>query len=440
MPASDTIKSQQLHAINTSGDVREALEGRVKDPLWFLARQWQTGEFEAESGGHPALISVETEEFAFQKVIVGGQKLSVDASAPLESLIESEDPAGDAGAWNSEAMEYEFGLITRGHEFEADEYDGRSLDWHDFQLSKRSVTRPPRGAVKSISMVPNQLSFPGAPDPRWWAMEEGDAYFESSSDPEPNILSLLLPEFAFVDVNNWYVIPAPMRSGSLRKVRDLKVVDSFGVVSDLGPIVDGKRDADWAMFAIDGASNTKENLDGSFLMAPNIALQVVENDEVEEVRFMRDESANLVWAWERQFVDEHGVTVMTNLDRPGGTEEEAGALNLPAFRLKSPTARAWIPYVPRQMAPIGALDGSIKLRRGRTDENASSAEPQYRTKLVTEAVYLDEEQIPLAPLRVRRVHRFARGADGEPYFWVGRDREISARTAKPGLRFDYLDE
>ena len=41
--------TQQLHGSNISANIGEALEARIKDPLWFLARQWQSGEFEAEN-------------------------------------------------------------------------------------------------------------------------------------------------------------------------------------------------------------------------------------------------------------------------------------------------------------------------------------------------------------------------------------------------------
>lgn len=432
------IKAQQLHAINTAPDIREALEARVKDPLWFLARQWQTGEFEAESGGRPAQIAIETENFAFKTVTAGKKKIPLSAADPLDAVVEAEATNGDAAAWNAEALEYEFGLEARGHEFEAQEYDGRTLDWYDFALSKTLKASTPKGAKEDLSMVPNQLSFPGAPDPRWWALEEGDAYFENPEDPEPNLLSLLLPEFSFVDINNWYIVPAPMPSGSVRKIHKVRVVDSFGVGTTLGPAMDKKRDADWALFGVDGADG-KLGFDGSMLMAPNIALQVVENDEVEEVRFVRDDNANLVWAWERQIVDETGETVSTGSERPDHEPLEKEG-NLPEFRLKSETARAWIPYVPRQTATNPALNGEISLRRGRTDETASNKNPQYRSKIVGESTHVIEEQVPLTPLRVRRVHRYARGSDGQMHFWVGRDREITARTARPGLRFDYLDE
>lgn len=435
--ASD-INSQQLHAINTAPDIREALEARVKDPLWFLARQWQTGEFEAESGGRPAQIMIDSEVFAFEAVTRGKEVTPVDTAAPLDAAIEAEDEAGDAPAWNAEALEYEFGLNARGHAFVAAEYDGRALDWHDFALTKTRAAQAPDSARETVQMVPNQLSYPGAPDPRWWAFEEGDAYFENPEDPEPNALSILLPEFTFADVNNWYIVPAPMPSGSLRKVHGVDVVDSFGVRTTLGPAMNADRDADWALFGIDGAEGQK-GLSGEVMMAPNVALQVVENDELEEVRFVRDESTNLVWAWERQVVGEDGSTFSTGSERPAPLDQATSG-NMPEFRLKSQTARAWIPYVPRQTATNPALNGQISLRRGRTDETAGKDTPQYRSKLVSEATHIAEEQIPLTPLRVRRVHRYARGSDGEMHFWVGRDREISARSARPGLRFDYLDE
>ncbi len=378
---------------------------------------------------------LKTETFPFQNVTANGTSLPIDPSDPLETLIEAETATGDAAEWNAEALEYSFGLHARGHELDAHEYDGRALDWHDFDLRARRNTATPAHAVDTVTMVPNQLTFPGAPNPRWWEIEEGDAYFESPQDPEPNMLSMVLPEFTFADVNNWYIVPAPMPSGTLRRVTELAMVDSFGVRTDLGPVVDTAEEADWALFALDGQDGAA-GLDGATLMAPNIALQVVENDEIEEVRFMRDESANLVWAWERQITGADGETVSTNSERPAETTAERDGV-LPEFRLKSPSARAWIPYVARQTAPNSALNGDIALRRGRTDETATPDAPQYRSKLVAESEIIAEEQIPLTPLRVRR---YARGADGEMHFWVGRDREVTTRTARTGLKFDYLDD
>ena len=50
--------AQQLIASTLNPDPTDEMSARIKDPLWFLARQWQTGEFEAENGGTPAYVQV----------------------------------------------------------------------------------------------------------------------------------------------------------------------------------------------------------------------------------------------------------------------------------------------------------------------------------------------------------------------------------------------
>ena len=69
-------------------------------------------------------------------------------------------------------------------------------------------------------MVPTQLTFRGAPHSRWWRFEEGDAYFDSPHDPEPNVLSMLLPEFFFIDINNWYLAPLLQTAGTIREITE----------------------------------------------------------------------------------------------------------------------------------------------------------------------------------------------------------------------------
>src|SRR5262245_14176149 len=43
----------RLEPLPTSDDVSEALQARVADPLWMLARQWQFNEFQGEDAGSP---------------------------------------------------------------------------------------------------------------------------------------------------------------------------------------------------------------------------------------------------------------------------------------------------------------------------------------------------------------------------------------------------
>jgi len=436
MPEAPT--SQQLHASNISTNIGEALEARVKDPLWFLARQWQTGEFEAENGGRPVQMAVTSRDYRFQSVTLGAERRTLDCADPLEAIIEAEVD-GASPAWNAEALEYGFQLQALGHTFSAAEYDGRALDWWHFDFAGTAAATPPGPQTQRVA--PTQLYFRGAPHPRWWRMEEGDAYFDSPEDPEPNALSMLLPEFFYTDIDNWYTVPMPVRAGTLREITDVTLVDSFGIATTVPPAAGNAGDDAWALFALDPVeASTAKALDGRYLLVPNVAIDILQNAELEEVRFIRDEDANLVWAWERRIIDADGTAVMTSGEMVGGASDAAADDGLPRFVLKSPTARSWIPYVPRSTARTLTAANRIHLRRGRTDERATAASPQYRSTVVAESIRIFEETVPPTGIRVRRLARYARGSDGKAHFWVGRQREAGQRTARPGLRFDYLDD
>lgn len=108
----------------------------------------------------------------------------------------------------------------------------------------------------------------------------------------------LLPEFVVIDSNNWYLVPLKQTAGTVREIVSLSVVDGFGVVTEIGP---SDRE-DWQMFSLspaandassDGGATSSVPSTGVLLFVPNIALDVLDNDELEEIRFLRDEDANL---------------------------------------------------------------------------------------------------------------------------------------------------
>lgn len=449
---SGTSKFQQLHGVNVTPDIAEALEARVKDPLWFLARQWQMGEFEAESGGTPMLAILRARLHALDRVRLGGGAIApLDPRLPLEAVVEPEPEPGAGGevrpaAWRPESLSYAFALFSGNARLEAAEYGGRWLDWHDFDL----VDRQDKGGVlQETVMTPGQLQIPGAPEPRWWRIEAGAEYFDGAEDPEPNVLSLLLPEFFHTDVRNWYVLPAPMPAGHLRRMEAVEIVDSFGVVTRVDPVVGphdpgADADDDWALFALSGGGAA-----GDLYLAPNVAVSVGQNDLVEEVRYLRDEAANLVWAWERQLTDAAGVLYQTSAGAARGVAAVAAgeavaagaempAGDLPQFRLMSEIDPAWIPYLPQQIADVPALDGEIALRRARSHESYSRDNPQYRGRIVAETPALAEEEVPPGGITVKRQHRYAVDSEGRVHFWIGRSKDVASPAKKPRLRFDYL--
>lgn len=429
--------AQQLFGFNASANIADALAARLKDPLWLLARQWQTGEFEAENGGRATVLSIVARELPIDTVDRGNAPEAMSPDTPLDFVVEREGSDGSSAVWNSEALEYAFGARGDGTEFVAREYHGRHLDWYHFDVASRSEPAKPPAPIET-RMVPTQLTFRGAPHPRWWRFEDGDAYFDSPLDPEPNVLSMLLPEFFFIDINNWYIAPLLQTAGTIREITNLQVVDSFGVVTPIGPS-SGTGDPEWAMFSLaPGSESAPGDGGGAFLYVPNIAVDVLDNDHVEEVLFTRDEEANLVWAIERLVTLGDGTQVRNGDGTTPAALPPSGDPR-PQYRFRSDLPGYFIPYVPRFLR-LSATSGETYLRRGRTIEAQNHAAPQFRSRIVAESWRLNEAEVPRSGVRVRRTHRYARGSDGKGYFWIGRDKQTAPRSTAPGLQFDYLEE
>jgi len=76
-----------------SRSVRRALAARVRDPLWFLTRQWQFGEFQGEDAASPARVECEATFAPIDQWRTTGAEphdFDFDNSAPLEAVVESE--------------------------------------------------------------------------------------------------------------------------------------------------------------------------------------------------------------------------------------------------------------------------------------------------------------------------------------------------------------
>ena len=93
-----------------ANDPELALEARVHDPLWLLARQWQVGEFEARDAGSPVVATVQSSTARIDRFSVAGQTpLAYDGTQPMETLIERE-AARPSAATNDLRQAIEAGL------------------------------------------------------------------------------------------------------------------------------------------------------------------------------------------------------------------------------------------------------------------------------------------------------------------------------------------
>jgi hypothetical protein len=452
-----------------SHSIGKGTQARVRDPLWFLSRQWELGEFGARNGGKitQAEVAIKTQDIDAIKMDKdkGFQKLStldVPPDLPLEPIVEKEtdrspEEATTPRTWNCKQLEYQFSIKGGETTLEAKEYDGDQLDWYDFNLGSGVNFN---GINEEFSLMPKAISFPGMPDARWWKFDDGIVDLGDIRRTNLNFLSMLLIEFALIFSNDWFVIPLEQKVGSLRIVDKLTVIDTFGIFDEIEPIVDTSPDEHlWSMYTLSG-NNNNPSAGSRLLFLPNTVVHELKGEPIEEVSINRDELANIVWAIEHKYWSKEQARVTNRDDEEAANIPELPVIDeYPLYRLKSYLPLNWIPYIPIQKSQEG---GDIILRRGRTDLNASSKNHQYKGQIIDESTKINEEEVPATTIELTRRYKLiaygqeewqlVKVGDNEQkwqlekkrtkkiYPWLGRNKKPAEKRGYSNLKFDYLIE
>ena len=244
-------------------------------------------------------------------------------------------------------------------------------------------------------------------------MEEGDAYFGDLAGGEADLARSVLAAYAAVTGDDWFVLPCRVPSGSLSRVRSMRVLDNFGdwttIRSTAAGDVAGGGDRIWKWFEI--AGNVEQDPDGTpLLFVPPVVSTTREGDLLEEVHYRRDEIANLAWAIEARYQGawdravERTVPIVRSDPIPEDPEDWT-------YQLGSEVPANWFPLV-----PVRIIGGSpqIVFRRGRMAHDPSKGAgsvPRGVILLPGRPFLLDEAEVPLAGTRVtRRYQLWWRGA------------------------------
>jgi hypothetical protein len=262
------------------------------------------------------------------------------------------------------------------------------------------------------------------PSPRYWEMEDSKTDF-GKLDIQPNDLSkLLLAEFVLLFSNDWCLLPLELETATFARVRGLLVTDVFGDQT-LIRSADRGRESDWqrwSMFRLSGDDDPNPGL----LLPPALSATTIA-PALEEVHFLRDEMANMVWAVEHRiasalcdpFDPEIGVVAPTL-----PAVANAGAL----YRLGSWVPPNWRPFVP---AHVPGSNRSIRLQRARLPDQP--ARPAGVVLDVASPYFIAEEEVPRAGRMITRGFRRARWIDGTPHLWLSRTSNIGRGQGSSGL-------
>ncbi len=108
-------------------------------------------------------------------------------------------------------------------------------------------------------------------------------------------------DFMLVHGNDWFMVPLPMHVGTACRVASLRVHDVFGEVTTVERAEEYSRG--WSMFS----TSAPDEVVKFFHLPATSSFTAQQGPVREEVRFLRDEGANLAWAVEETVSDAIGV-------------------------------------------------------------------------------------------------------------------------------------
>jgi hypothetical protein len=305
------------------------------------------------------------------------------------------------------------------------------------------TTKP--ATTRTVTVLPSRLAYPGAPNPRWWQIEERDVDIGGFAPDRSHLGSILLLEVVLAHSDDWFWMPVPPpapnpdgalppSAGQVIQLSKAIVVDSFDHEWTLTPPPDAGVSA-WSMFHTRGLNT------GALVVWP-VAVAPQAGPPLDEVHLGVDEDANLAWGIE---VRADGIPLLDNTDAAQAVRETLRTGTRRFRYLPSTTLPLhWHPYR-RNDGFAGDWEQGIV-----ADLSGEHPRPRPgpRSRLIGgpsgagagRGHVIDARAIPSSGVKLQRRAMLARSTSGKPVLWI--ERSVRPLTAPPTshLRFDVLAE
>lgn len=402
---------------------------------------------------------------------------------------------GGKSAWNTQKLGYEFEVDTAKEKYVAEDYHSGRVSWYTFDYSSgKGKHNPDRKYI--FTGLPTLACFDGSPNKRLWQMEDRKVYMGNSDEMQSTANGVTL-QYVTMYGNDWMLIPLDVTVGSVVTVKQISVRDTFGISTTIdrragtdsasGAHTFGQR---WEMFTqapvhvMSKVKDARVSADGLFF--PPALPFTIESQPIEEIQFLRDEMANMVWGVERcvndgcgsaldcnllasrtaQFIDELNkdilqqqsageesvVSVSQNTAGKAQVEHSEKASDY-HYVLQNSVPLNWIPFLPQRIQG-DKTRREIALRRGKmpiylADMKAYLPARPLSALLQVHAgsnsvkevpLYINEEEIIGVGTKIVRNFQRSRWLNGQVYTWYGTQKQISQMQGDSGLMFDELIE
>ena len=359
-------------------------------------------------------------------------------------------------SWKPSQLEYQFAVSSSSQEIttkklNADHYSGGHLDWYSFDINQPpaliSATVPNDLVTENIqSYIPVPLAFRGMPHPRFWMMEERVTDFGKIDTTPTGLLHLLLAEFGLTCSNDWFMLPYQLSINTFCEIKGILVKDVFGEYTLVRPAGSGTENQwqRWAMFHHTMSGNTSTLNTNSFYLVPSLS-KSLESPRLEQINFLRDEMANMVWAVENIVPSQLGKGVSGDeMALPDNDTESTATITTPTtespdtasirYVLGTTVPYNWIPFIPRQIK-----NDSPEIHFQRAQFPGGKGALGVILKEKAPPYFIDEEILGSSGLLVSRSFQSTRFINGSTWLWIGRRKEAGKGQGWSNLKFDQIE-
>lgn len=334
--------------------------------------------------------------------------------------------------WIPERLERRFDLRVAGlRALSAPVHTRADVDAADLELTEDSATLPGTADEPITKRIPLSLRFPGMPNDRLWEFEDAQIALHRIDAATHDLARLALVEFSSVYGNDWFTFPIPVRFSSVVTLTELVVRDVFGRLE----LVTQAADPAWSMFQPTAPTGVPQRV-----IVPGVSTGALAGALVEEVAFVRDENASLVWGLEKTVTDEVGRTrdlvaeFAASSAAPPSLPTDAELL----YRLMTEVPEHWVPFIPVHLAADNRAVGLVEAVLPRPNPWGEFVVTEPRSSVLQElrGTVLHEEEVPSDGVVVRRRWYLARSTDGGRHVWAARDASTGRGEGDSGLAFD----
>jgi hypothetical protein len=333
-------------------------------------------------------------------------------------------PAAPSPAWNPKQLAYQFD-VSAGDAggFAVRPGDDSAVTWDAFSSSDFIATADAEPPLEErFTLLPAGVRQRRMPSGPWWNFDHAAADAGAIDVERRDLAKLVLMDVLLVQGGDWYVIPLEQQIGTVMHLDAVCVRDVFGLLTIIPPAAGDQ--GPWSMFTTSGPSSAL-----GFLLPADSSAATQHGRPIEEVRFIRDEMLNMVWALEETIEGGTGRS-LSAYDR-ATVRAAADDVAVPSFHgetvpryvLRTAGPEQRIPFIPAIRGVEGAL-----LERARDGA----------TGIITAAPAIAEEELRRSGLRMRRVPARSRGARGETLLHIAYIKDVNASNDSPAPRFDAL--